>query len=69
MIGLLVTIFGGLDRLDAVNHSQVFAALPDWWSRLSAVACLSIGATVAVAVIALLASPCGSPFHDAPSGH
>jgi hypothetical protein len=60
--GLLVAVFGGLDRLDAVNHSQVFAALPDWWSRLSAVACLSIGATVAVAVIALLASHLRQPI-------
>ena len=30
VVGLVLAVVGGLDRIDAVTNSQVFSALPDW---------------------------------------
>lgn len=52
--GLVLTVMGGLDRLDAITNSQVFSTMPTTVSRTAPVLCLATGIALSVRFAAFL---------------
>jgi hypothetical protein len=46
--GVVLTVVGGLDRLDVLRDPLVDSALPDWFTRVAACGCLAIGGALLV---------------------
>jgi hypothetical protein len=46
--GVVLAAMGGYDRLDVIRHALVDSAMPDWFTRVTAVTCLAVGVALLV---------------------
>ena len=53
----LVTVVGGIDRVDVWSHSQVASAWSQGWASAAAALCLLVGLSVFVGLVYLVARP------------
>ena len=53
----LVTVVGGIDRVDVWSHSQVASAWSQGWASAAAALCLLVGLSVFVGLVSLVARP------------
>lgn len=55
VVGILLTLLGGIDRIDVITSSEVFSALPATWARAAAVANLGLGSAMAIRFVSFVA--------------
>ena len=53
----MVTVVGGIDRVDVWSHSQVASAWSQGWASAAAALCLLVGLSVFVGLVSLVARP------------